>query len=163
MIKFGQIASFTNEEFLLGCEGLLNERDYALVRSIFFHDGYDVFSSNDTYRQWLDFEKDFRNELVAFRAQKLNKDPLEYVRGDVTKDPFLEDIVLQAAKESNLCEAEDILDRTRWQFLDDISVGHYFDIDFIIIYALKLKILNRKNSFDPVIGEKVIESIVGVL
>ena len=40
-------------------------------------------------------------------------------------------------------EAELILDRARWDFLEELSFGHYFDLDVLVIYACKLKILWR--------------------
>lgn len=38
---------------------------------------------------------------------------------------------------------EKILDEARWQVLDDLGFGHYFDMDSLILYAYKLKILER--------------------
>jgi hypothetical protein len=40
-------------------------------------------------------------------------------------------------------DAEKALDETRWKALDELATGHYFDLDFLISYALKLRILER--------------------
>jgi hypothetical protein len=42
-----------------------------------------------------------------------------------------------------MLEAEKALDLERWQLLEELACGHYFDLDALLIYALKLLILER--------------------
>ncbi|MFW5685010.1 MAG: DUF2764 family protein, partial [Spirochaetota bacterium] len=49
---------------------------------------------------------------------------------------------------------EDALDRARWRFLDDLEAGHYFDLDRVVIYFLKLQLLARRRLFTRTRGEE---------
>jgi len=35
------------------------------------------------------------------------------------------------------------LDEIRWKALDELATGHYFDLEFLVTYTLKLRILER--------------------
>lgn len=50
---------------------------------------------------------------------------------------------MNAHRNPSILEAERMLDGERWCMLDELSLGHYFDIDFLIVYALKILILER--------------------
>jgi hypothetical protein len=36
-----------------------------------------------------------------------------------------------------------MIDEARWKYLDELSAWHLLDLDYLIIYGLKLKILGR--------------------
>ncbi|MCM8789473.1 MAG: DUF2764 domain-containing protein, partial [Candidatus Omnitrophica bacterium] len=74
---------------------------------------------------------------------RLHKDALKYLRLEGYSDIMITHIALSAYKEPALVEAERILDLARWNFLDDLSISHYFDSDILFIYVLKLLILER--------------------
>jgi hypothetical protein len=52
-------------------------------------------------------------------------------------------IAINAYRKTSIIEAEKTLDAERWQYLDELSVGHYFDLDTLVIYAFKLLILEK--------------------
>ena len=146
-------------DFLAECQKLLGARDYELVRRLLEEDGGAGATGNAAADAWLRFDRNFRNEKVMFRAQRLGRDPSKHIRGVRDNDPFTRDIIHQASKLSNLTSAESLLDRAIWQFLDELVSGHYFDIVYIFVYGLKLKILERyqqhnsskgKNCFDEI-------------
>ena len=39
-----------------------------------------------------------------------------------------------------------IIQRARWQYLDELSTRHYFDIDMLVLYMLKLLVLERNEA-----------------
>ena len=49
--------------------------------------------------------------------------------------------------------------QVRWDFLTRDEVGHYFDLALLIIYALKLKLLERIHKFDEEKGKQVLRLI----
>ena len=97
--------------------------------------------------QFLSWERSLRNELVRLRAaeQGLNGEP--YLReGD---DVFgTAAVASEAMAKSTPLEAEQFLDASRWQKIEELESGHFFDIDFLRAYMLKLKILERRALFD---------------
>jgi hypothetical protein len=68
----------------------------------------------------------------------------------VARDAFAQDSPLQA---------EDILNRGRWMYLDELEAGHYFDIDRILVYALRLQLLARKSLFDAEMGRQMFDKV----
>jgi hypothetical protein len=88
-------------------------------------------------------EQALRNELVRIRCARKKIDPQHHLRGDAYAEPSIARTAHQAARQASPLEAERILDLARWQYLEELSLGHYFDRDFLFIYGLKLKLLER--------------------
>jgi hypothetical protein len=53
-----------------------------------------------------------------------------------------------------------MLDEARWRMLEELCVGHYFDLDFLIIYALKLLILERWQRIRTADGGRLLEEVL---
>jgi len=167
MLHFGAKPPFTSEKFLNMCGDFIPDEDLYTVGTL-CGGSYAVgtpcgdsilFSTESpqsvpsTLINWQQFDIALRNELVKIRAAKKHVDPLLYMRPDGHAELSVTHIALAAARSLSIIEAEKILDQERWHFLDELSVGHYFDLDFLIIYTLKLQILERwakVNSADPV-------------
>ena len=56
--------------------------------------------------------------------------------------------------------AEEILNKARWRYLDELEFGHYFDIEILVIFFIKLQILERISSFDAEVGSERLNAIV---
>jgi len=84
-----------------------------------------------------------RNELVKARALRKKVDPARFLRHDTHFDMNITHIAQAALRQASILEAERYLDLERWKALDEISRGHYFDLDFLLVYGLKLAILER--------------------
>jgi hypothetical protein len=130
-------------DFLEQCRQLITGTDFAELDVVLREDGAPVMSKNSAVNKIADGNRDFRNALVWFRAVRAGHDPLEQIRGDAFHDPFWADVVNRALKLPNLLEGKRLIDRTRWQVLDDFVSGHFFDLPVLIVYGLKLKILER--------------------
>ena len=57
---------------------------------------------------------------------------------------------------------EQMIERIRWNFLDSLESGNFFDLNFLVIYFLKIQILERLQSFDKEKGKKVFEAMCEV-
>lgn len=109
----------------------------------------DLSGTTDAHRAFYTFEAALRNELVKLRAAKLGWDALDSLVTTIDDDDFTGDAEIaerarEAFQQESPLEAERQLDRARWSFLDDLAVGHYFDIDSLVIYFLKLLIMDRR-------------------
>lgn len=147
------------EDFLADCQRLMEDNDYVLVRRLLEEDGDTGKTGNAAADTWVRFDRKFRNEMASFRAQRLSKDPAQYVRGAWDSDPSLKEIIHQASKSSNLMSAETLLDQAVWQFLDDLVREHYFDVVYIFVYGLKLKILDRHRQYHSPTGRSYFDEI----
>ena len=57
-------------------------------------------------------------------------------------------------------KSETFMSGTLWTILEDLMVGHYFDVDYLTAYYLKLQILERRASFQVEAGKQKLESIL---
>jgi len=126
MLNFGMKPPFSFEQFLQICQRVIPESDIGILK-----------------QASITFDTVLRNELTKIRAARKRVDPLKYLRGDEYADPSVTRIALNAYRNPSILEAERMLDQERWHVLEEGACGHYFDIDFLIVYAHKILILER--------------------
>ncbi|MDZ7822286.1 MAG: DUF2764 family protein [Candidatus Marinimicrobia bacterium] len=63
-------------------------------------------------------------------------------------------------REGNPLETEINLMKYRWQWIGDHEFEHYSDLDFFVLYYLKLQILRRLSLFEKDVGAKAFREIV---
>lgn len=145
------------------CDGVISDADIDMLKQASTPAGYDYKGDYSALqpppeadapqarkadpppaeKRWRDFDGVLRNELVKIRAARKKIDPAKYLRYAGFTDPSIAHIALHAHRAPSILEAEKILDEARWRFLDELAVGHYFDMDFLVTYAIKLLILER--------------------
>ncbi len=150
---------FSKEVFLSDCQRLMDPQDFSLVRSLLEDDARPVDTNNAFYKEWVENVRKFRNEMVFYRAAKTSKDPYAYMRGTRYPEPYFVEVIEHASKSANPLSAEKMMDYVQWQFLDNLSVGHYFDFEFLMSYALKLKILERYDAFNSSKGKEAFDDM----
>ena len=143
------------------CRRLLTEKDYALMEQLWAPDeALSVLGTgNRVLDAWLHFDRGLRNELAWYRAGHLNKDPLKYLHGPRTLVSSPVEDIQRVLKMDDLREAEKILSKARWQFLDDLGMGHYYDFESVFIYYLKLEILKRHQEYGSPEGRNRLQEI----
>lgn len=146
-------------DFLKSCDNLLEEKDFKLIEEILNNEEPAVKITNKILEAWTHFNSRLINELAWFRAERAGKDPASHVRGEKSKDPHLTAMIHQISQEANLLASERFLDQVRWKFLEELSFGQYFNMEFLIIYALKLKILARYEEIYSDKGKEQFEEL----
>jgi len=142
MLHFGSKPPFSFERFLELCQDKIADADLGVLKSV--KETHAYAGSQPTLKKYHAFEVALRNELVKIRASRKHIDPMKYIRGDAAySEPYITHIALNAYRNPALLEAEKTLDQERWRALDELAVGHYFDLDLLLTYALKLLILER--------------------
>ncbi|MCK9243690.1 MAG: DUF2764 family protein [Candidatus Marinimicrobia bacterium] len=143
VLYFGRESALTMEQFLDEAAKWLSLDDFSRLEKVDLQ--ATEINKNDPpiIRQVKDFELELRLELVNWRtAQKKNRDykimtfPANLVR------------------EGNPLAVEKNLLLWRWQFLEALEIGHHFDLDFLILYYLRLQILKRLFIFDKKLGRE---------
>jgi hypothetical protein len=130
------------EEFLAICRATLQPGDYAAVSrlSLGIDPGLTGLAVVDRWKAWLET---LRGELARQRAQRLGRDAQKYahIGGFIAQ---AQDLARAVLSESSPALAEQTLLRAAWAFLDDLEAGHNFDLERVVLYALKLKIAALK-------------------
>jgi hypothetical protein len=144
MLHFGMKPPFSFERFLEQCRQFIPEKDFLLVSTLPKPEQYSA--TDKRYRiiqKWIEFDGALRNELVKLRAGRKHVDPATYLRTDGYSGSSLAPVVIAANTTISILDAEKTLDEIRWKAIEELSTGHYFDLDLLITYAYKLLILQR--------------------
>lgn len=138
LLKFAKEPYITKKDFIAEAEKWLSQRDFIILSRVDINNFFKDKEDTSLLRRWKEFEHCLRNELALFRRARRKKS--EYrLRGDLAR-------IIQEG--SNPLEIEKRLLLFRWNFLDEQELEHFFDLGFLIIYYLKLQILERLASFD---------------
>ncbi len=162
MLQFEGELPMSTKEFLGDCERLLSSRDFLCIKKVFYEEEVDEIAGHKLLKAWMEFENTFRNEIAAFRAEANKDNPLDFIHGERYPDPWLHKVIISASDTDNLLLAERILDRARWQFLDELVAGHYYDLGYLIVYAIKLKILERYSLIYSSKGKEIFEELKNI-
>ncbi|MCX5698399.1 MAG: DUF2764 family protein [Candidatus Omnitrophica bacterium] len=161
MLNFSARAPFSLEDFFAKCKNLIPEKEFEILRGVCQQDSYFLAAqSSDSLKQWANFEITLRNELVRARAGRKKTDPLKFLRLPDSSQAYISHVAMVAYRSTSILEAEKILDQARWNFLEALSFGHYFDFDYLLIYGLKLKILQRWDKIQNADKEQLLNAAV---
>jgi len=107
---------------------------------------------NCTLAQWRKIDSSLRDDLNQARqiAQNAPGEKLPVSMMSI----FAQETPLLMEKE---------FARKQWGILDELELRHYFDLNVLIIYFLKLQILERFAAFNKDEGMKVFNSVCEVI
>lgn len=156
-LKYGERSPFSFDHLLDICKGLIPEEDIGIIGMLKTSGLYDYAGDQDTLRRWKNFEISLKNELVKIRAGRRHVDPLPYLRATAQSDISINHIAINAHRAANPLESQNVLDQGRWHALDELLLGHYFDVDSLIVYACKLLILERHDRIRSANNMAIVE------
>lgn len=162
VLVFGMRPPFSFEGLLQRCRQLVSGEDMKIIESSSINGLYENTPDNPTVKKWREFDTELRNELVKIRALRKKADPAKYLRADNAVYLDAAQIALHVHRIPSLLESEKALDIARWNFLEELNTGRYFDIDSLIIYAHKLLILERWERIAHAQGAGLLEETLGV-
>ena len=151
----------------------LSDRDQTLLD--FLLEGYDpdkmteefytraLAHKNRFLREWFAFDLDLRNTTVTWLNRQLKRDEdldrIELAGREEAEFP-------EKATAESILHGTDILkrerglDELRWHKVDEITIQDYFDIEVILGFVAKLKIIDRWLQLDPESGRALFRRMV---
>ena len=148
----------TENEFLYACESTVAEKDFETLKASLLLPVQGVVVSNPVLKSWYDWENTLRSELVKLRAAKKGTDAEKYI-SDNPGEAGVVEVAREAFNQNSPLEGEKVLDKARWDYLEMLESGHMFDIGKLIIYYLKLQLLNRRAMLNRDRGQQEYEKI----
>jgi len=133
---------------------LLHQANYTTFRESSF--------DHPLLQKWQEWERGLRNALVELRASKKGEEPYRY-SVDGEKVLGMDEISREAFTSESALAGEDLLNRARWDFLDELETGHHFDIEKLLVHYLKLQILERKGKFREEAGREKYSALFSAL
>ncbi|MDY6856690.1 MAG: DUF2764 family protein [Thermodesulfobacteriota bacterium] len=158
-LSFDRPLPITEKEFLDRTQSELNSKDLDILRTARLRRTEPERVSIHVLKRWYDWERGLRNRLVLLRATKLGVDHKEFIQaGDEDESSVrLADEIFQI---ESPVDAEHAINKARWDFLEELEQGRYFNLEKLAVYFLKLQILERISLFNE---EKGRERLVSIL
>jgi hypothetical protein len=150
-LRPAQGPGISRDVFLSECRQWLGQKDMKALQSVSLNNFTVVKEDIPVIRAWKEFEARLREELAVLRKARKT--------GHVEKPGPLVKTVMDA---DTPLSKEKVLARIRWDYIDSLEAGNYFDISILALYFLKLQILERLMSFDQVKGEKRFQALCEV-
>lgn len=147
------------------------------ITSLFFD--YAVSCKNEFISQWYSYNLNITNILTAVNCLKHgfdresaivgNGEVAEALRYSNSRDfgiipvfPEVEE-VLRLVEEPDLYERERKIDLMKWNWLEEKGFFHYFDIEHLFIYLIRLQMLARWVKLEKKTGLIVFREMIGQL
>jgi hypothetical protein len=148
---FGKEATISIDKFLDEAQNWMDGRDYHVLSQVDMNDFDPSKKINQVYDNFKLFEHKIRTDIALWReAQKRDQ---EYKPSSFP---------VSMIKEGNPLEIEIRFMEIRWQFIDELEREHHFDLGFLILYYLKLQILQRYFAFNKEQGLKKFQKLCEV-
>lgn len=160
LLRYGEKSPISFDRLASLCADLIPEEDAGLVGTIRDSEVYEYSGRQQTMQRWHNYEVSLRNELVKIRASRKHLDPAIFLRSGGESDISINHTAINAHRAVNPLESEKVLDQARWQALDEFSLGHYFDIDLLVTYTCKLKILEKWDRIKAANNAVTIEKVL---
>lgn len=130
----------TYEQFLEVCREQVSPSTFEALSTLFSGNGE---GKSGLVGQWEQYYTKLMNELTEQRCRRLGKSCPEYPEREVE----IKEVIKAAMNSKNPLEAENLLIKSEFEFIDSRCSQHYFDDYALTGYALKLRILGRKAMF----------------
>lgn len=162
MLNFGMKPPLSFDRLIDTCKGLVSDKDIETLQAVVVPDGdQGGHAGNQALMKWRSFDTMLRNELVTIRAQRKKEDPAKYLRQDGSPEStYAAHLAINAYRKPSILEAEKTLDLERWHSLDELASGHYFDLDALVVYALKLMILVKWDAIRTADKKRLLEEVL---
>lgn len=128
---------------------------------------------------WFTFNLNITNILTAVNCRKYNLDVdknivgsgevSDAIRSSNAKDfgilpifPIVDD-VLRVSDEADFFERERKIDLMKWQWLEEEAFFHYFDVDRIFSFLLRLEMIERWSKLEKETGLTIFKKMIASL
>ncbi|MDR1644465.1 MAG: DUF2764 domain-containing protein [Tannerellaceae bacterium] len=140
---------------------------------------YAMKSANKFIAGWFELNLNIKNILIALTCRKYKWDKTAYIVGNnptaqklrtsTARDFDLPDTLeylpalLRIAEENDLLLREKKVDLLKWEWLEETTIYQTFDIENLLVYLLKLEIMERWATLDKTSGEQNFRKLVGAM
>ncbi len=134
---------------------------------------------NPFLKDWFRFEETLKNILTAYNCRKYHMSmDEELIREDDITDTlkkshardfglssevdYIEKLI-SILESKNLLDREKNIDLLKWDYLDELITFHYFSIEVVLSYMIKLFIVDRWMKLDKETGKQLFEKFLNDL
>jgi hypothetical protein len=158
-LKFGAPPPLTRGQFLSRCATQVSAAHYQILAGVELFQAQPTGTGLALLDRWHERERALRNALAIERAKRLGVAAAGHTR-DFRPDHSLAEIARHLLTLDSPLAADEELDRLRWRFLEELAFGHHFDLETLVVYRLKLRILERRARFEPAVGAALLDRML---
>lgn len=152
-------------DFLVSCRDALSEKEYALLEGLSLCPPalwHETASGNAVVKEWYGWQTAMRNAIVAFRARSLRVEGAKYRREEGEGSGFIGDLkrLMAILEEKTAWKRQQGWEALQWSKLDELEPPLRFCFDALVVYALKLRLLEVRRSYSAEAGRSVFEEIL---
>ena len=141
---------------------------------------YILKTKNTFLREWFLFELNIKNVITTFNCNQFKYDTdkhiiqtknnreinvmlsqgrlkPEYYEDDIM---YADEIIRVAESDAEMIEKEKHIDKIKWEYLDEQTFFHFFTIEKILSFLLKLQITERWLQLDKNTGTALLEKLI---
>ena len=148
LLVMGRETPISYEDFMTAAERQLSKRDYQSLRSLSFQSAEQP--STRIAREWKEYRDRIESLIVSERASLLGFEG--YGEGEAA-DKALRDRIHSIVTELDPLEAEKAVLSLYFDFLSSREGGSPFSTEALMIYALKLQLMERAAAFSEEKGQ----------
>ncbi len=149
MLVMGRECPMSYGDFVESAGRYLSKKDYESLLSL-STTSFDAAPSSPIARKWKDFHDRVESLIVQERASTLGFEGYGKSEGE---DKGLKERIRSIVNDMDPLEAEKAVLSIYFDFLSSCKVGSPFSTDSIMIYALKLQLMERSSSFSQEKGQ----------
>ena len=145
-LTFGQESYIDKEKFLDQAKKWLSDKDFLMISDLSLNDFYPGEGDSKVLVKYKNFERALREEISWFRKNESR----------------IETSFNLNLNQGTPLEIEKALLHLRWKFIESLEEGHFFDLEILILYFLKVQVLERLLTFDKEKGLVVFDKLCEV-
>ena len=151
------------EAFVRSCEGRMPSGDACEFAE--FTSGHYAQCSTSFARRWATFEQTLIQKLAGYRAKqwKLEADAYAFLPDAGSDETYIDHVIAEAYAKSNPRERERVLDRARWQELDNLIIQTPFGLAAVLATYVKLQIMSRWYGLHRDKGKQRLQAVMDAI
>lgn len=148
------------------------------VLSSYYYE-YALKSSHAFVAKWYEFNLNLNNLLIASQARKYGFDADQMIIGSsevayalrnssardwgLAGDLEYVEAVQRLSEEKDIQDRERKIDQLKWEWLEEASFFHYFSVERVFVYLLRLELLERWQQLNKEAGEANLRQMIARL
>lgn len=117
-------------------------------------------SKNDFIRDYFDFDARLRNMKAQYLAKRMGKQADDYII-EMPEEEFNEESAIRNILENDDFVTRELqMDRLKWDKSSELTTFDYFNINAILAFLVKAKLVQRWSELDPEKGKEMFRQLI---
>ncbi|MCQ2397503.1 MAG: hypothetical protein MJ106_07395 [Lentisphaeria bacterium] len=159
MLELDGDGAWEYDRFLETCENLVSAKEFSILEHLSLFP--DASNHNPVLCGWRQWMVVMGNMMVKYRAKHLGVDPKQYLRSGKDDYPGDERVLDGIMSQPGLLAKQNAWEKLQWEKLQELEdEGGAFSWNALLVYALRLLILQNRRRYEQKAGREAFENLV---